>query len=490
MARVRKLKKTFHAEVELVDMATDGRSVAKHEDRVIFVEGGVPGDTVEVFVFGRQKGVLAGRVVKLIKPSPKREQAVCEHFGYCGGCKWQNVKYEGQMGYKEQHVLNSLTRIGKVEAKEYLPILGSKHIYNYRNKVEFSFSTSGWRTPEQMEAGIEFPKEGVLGYHAPKFFDKVIPIDQCHLPPNEVNAIRNEVGKLALENAYPFYNIRSHEGWLRTLGFRTSVANGELMVILVVAEEKKEWIETIFQHLETKFPEITHLVWIVNPKMNSVYSDQPYHLWKGSPYLTESLGKYQFHIRPLSFFQTNPRQATELYGVVEKYLKASLSEENEKHNIVYDLYSGTGSIGIFVSDHVNKVIGIEYVQSAVDDAWDNIRLNELDESRFSFYAGDMKKILTSELVEKEGQPDVIIADPPRQGMDPKVVKQILKVSPAYIIYVSCKPATQARDLEMMKGDYDLLSVQPVDMFPHTAHVENVVWMKRKENPASLQESGE
>jgi len=490
MARIRKIKNPQRIELTLEDAASDGRTVARHEEKVVFVEGGVPGDRAEVFIFGKQKKFLVGRIEKLIEASPDRVDPPCDHFGVCGGCKWQDMAYEAQIKFKENQVLNAIQRIGKIEAGEALPILGSREIFHYRNKVEFSFSRSVWRTKEEMDKGIEYPAEGALGYHTPRFFDKVIPIEECHLPHPLVNEIRNETERFAIEHQYPFYNIREHEGWLRTLAFRSSVANDELMVILVVAEENKDRIDHIFHHLEARFPAITHLIWIVNKKLNSVYLDQEFRIWKGSPYLTENLGGYDFRIRPLSFFQTNPKQAQVLYGAVRQYLEKALPEGQDMHPVVYDLYSGTGSIGIFVSQLVRKIVGIEYVQSAVDDAWENVKLNHLDEKQFSFYAGDMKAILTDELVEKEGHPDVIIADPPRQGMDPKVVKQIIKVRPEHIIYVSCKPATQARDLEMLRDYYELLSIQPVDMFPHTAHVENIAFLKKRPLPLLINRSEE
>lgn len=479
MARIRRIKNPLYIELELIDAASDGRALGRHEEKVVFVEGGVPGDRVEAKVFAKQKKFLVASIEKLLEASVERQDPQCEHFEVCGGCKWQHMVYEAQIKYKEQQVLAALKRIGKVESREYLPILGSKEIFNYRNKVEFSFSRAVWFTKEELDSGKPFPEEGALGYHAPGFFDKVLPIDECHLTLPLVNEIRNEIERFSVEQGYPFYNIREHAGFLRTLGFRNSIANEEMMVILVVAQDDPEKVEAIFSHLEEKFPQITHYVWVLNQKLNSVYSDQEVRFWKGEPWMTEMMGNYKFRIRPLSFFQTNPKQAKELYGVVARYLQRILPEGQGQFETVYDLYSGTGSIGIFISEFAKKIVGIEYVQSAVDDAWENVRLNDLEEERFSFYAGDMKDILNDELVAKEGQPDVIIADPPRQGMDPRVVKQILKVLPGHIIYVSCKPATQARDLEMMSEQYELMSVQPVDMFPHTAHVENVVLLRRK-----------
>ena len=468
--------KPFTAKMEILDAATDGRAVAKHEGKAIFITGGVPGDVAEVHVYRKEKSILVGRIEEIETPSPNRIEPVCAHFEDCGGCKWQQMNYETQLRYKENQVVNVLRRIGHLQPEESRPIMGAPEPYFYRNKLEFSFSTKAWLTAKDKD-NPEARKSNALGYHAPGFFDKIIHIDTCHLQQPIINDIRNEIGHFAMDKEYEFYNIREHTGILRNVAFRTSNGSGEIMVILILGKNRKDVAEDIFQHLEQAFPQITQMVYVINEKPNSMYSDLPYHAWKGNPWITENLEQYQFKIRPVSFFQTNPHQALELYKVVRGYLKDCLPEGADKHHTVYDLYSGTGSIGIFVSELVEKVVGIEYVQSAVDDAWENIRLNGLEEKRFSFYAGDMKLILTDELVQKEGAPDVIIADPPRQGMDRKVVEQILKVRPQHVIYVSCKPSTQARDMAMMQEWYDLISIQPVDMFPQTAHVENVALLR-------------
>lgn len=462
--------------MHLIDAASDGRAVARHDGQVIFVERGVPGDVADVHVFRKQKKMMVGRIESITKPSESRIEPVCEHFGLCGGCKWQMMDYKTQLFFKQKQVEDALTRIGKVEVGEQLPILPSESDYFYRNKLEFTFSNKAWLTLEQIQSGETF-EHRVAGYHTPRAFDKIIDIDTCHLQRPIVNDIRNEVRDFARAEGITFFDIRTHEGFLRSLVFRTSEHTGELMVVLIVGKDDPEMVGKIFTHLEGKFPEITNYLWIHNHKANSSFSDLPFRSWKGPEYITERLGFFDFRISPTSFFQTNPRQAGRLYGVVKDWLADSLPEGKEKHPVVYDLYSGTGSIGIFVAELAEKIVGVEYVESSIADAWENVKLNDLD--HFAFYAGDMKKILTPEFVDMQGRPDVIIADPPRAGMDPKVVQRILEILPEYIIYVSCKPATQARDIELMSEAYEVLKTQPVDMFPQTAHVENVAWLKRR-----------
>jgi 23S rRNA (uracil1939-C5)-methyltransferase len=478
MGRKRRIE-PFTADMKLLDAASDGRAVARHEGEVVFVEGGVPGDEAEVLVFGRQKKVLVGRIQVLHQPSAHRVEPQCVHFNHCAGCKWQQMAYEAQIDFKHTQVVNILRRVGKVEIGEVLPILGAPQPYWYRNKLEFSFSSKPWLTPEDMDNPDIDPRS--LGFHAPRIFDKVLNIDQCLLQSELTNRVRNALGDYARRHDIPFYDLREHTGFLRTLTFRTSRYLDECMIILVVAEDDPARIDAIFSHLAEHFPEITSFVWVHNPKLNSVYSDLPYRVWRGPGYLTEKLGNYQFRIRPVSFFQTNPEQAERLYGVVRDFLLETLPQGQSRHPVMYDLYSGTGSIGIFVEQYAEKIVGVEYVESAVQDAWENVRLNALPEERFSFYAGDMKDLLRAPLVEKEGHPDLVIADPPRQGIDGKVVKRLLEILPQHIIYVSCKPATQARDLELMREWYEVVKVRPVDMFPQTAHVENVVLLRKRDS---------
>ncbi|MEZ4775266.1 MAG: 23S rRNA (uracil(1939)-C(5))-methyltransferase RlmD [Bacteroidia bacterium] len=467
----------FRAEMEIKDAASDGRAVARHGEQVVFIEGGVPGDIAEVFVFRKQDKLLVGKIERLIKASEDRVEAPCQHFGLCGGCKWQNMSYQAQLGFKESQVINSLQRIGKVEIGKALPILGCENPFYYRNKLEFTFSDRAWVPKDQLDFFNEMDLRS-LGYHMPGMFDKVLDIEECLLQIPLINDIRNELRTYARENDLSFYNIRDNTGFLRNIVFRTSVSTGEMMVILVVNGNDMEVIAPILSHLEARFPQITDFIWVDNHKVNSVYADLPFHVWKGKPYITERLGTYDFRIRATSFFQTNPKQAAVLYGVVKSFLTEALPEGQNRFQTIYDLYSGTGSIGIYVSPLAEKIVGIEYVNAAVEDAWENVRINNL-ENQFSFYAGDMKDLLNDDLINKEGRPEVIIADPPRQGMAPQVVKKISELAPHHIIYVSCKPATQARDLEMLDDWYEVLKIQPVDMFPQTAHVENVALLKRR-----------
>lgn len=473
MGRSRRIK-PFLAEMTLIDAAAEGWAIARHEERVIFVEGGVPGDVAMVYVYRKHKKQLFGRIETLIEPSPARIEPSCEHFEVCGGCKWQMMTYAHQLKFKQKLVEDAFERIAKVEPKEKMPILGSESDYYYRNKLEFTFSNKAWLTKAQIDSG-EIIDQRVAGFHVARIFDKVINIQNCLLQKAIINDIRNEIRKYAREQNWPFYNIRENEGLLRSLIFRTTEHEDQLMVVMVIAEERQDVIDELFSHLETKFPQITHFLWIHNPKLNSSYYDLPFRLWKGSEYVVERLDNFYFQISPTSFFQTNPNQAKRLYDIVKSMLKEVMPEGQNKHHTVYDLYSGTGSIGIFVSGLAAHIVGIEYVESSIADAWKNVALNKL--SHFSFYAGDMQKVLTPDLVKKEGHPDVIITDPPRAGMDPKVVKRVLEIAPKHIIYVSCKPATQARDIALLSEKYELVRIQPVDMFPQTAHVENIALLR-------------
>ncbi|MDP5168802.1 MAG: 23S rRNA (uracil(1939)-C(5))-methyltransferase RlmD [Bacteroidia bacterium] len=470
----------FTAEMTMLDAATDGRAVARHENQVVFVEGGVPGDVALVHVFRTEKKLLIGRVVELITPSPQRVAAACQHVDLCGGCKWQHLSYEGQLTFKENQVKQVFKRIAKMDTGEFLPILGSDPVFYYRNKTEFSFSTERWIVDRDSEPADA--DQRALGYHIARSFSKVMDIEECLLHHPDTNAIRNEVRVFARAKNYTFHDHKNHGGLLREIAFKTSVHTGELMVMLVIGEDGSKAhkaVDDIFTHLEGLFPAITHFVWIVNQKNNNFYTDLPANIWKGSEYLTEALGPHRFRIRPTSFFQTNPRQAVVLYDVVKDFLLEVIGGPDKKIDILYDLYSGTGSIGIHLKNWANHVVGIEYVESAVQDARENLKENGLTEG-FSFYAGDMKDLLTHDLVAKEGSPQVIVADPPRQGMAPQVVQRLIEMQAPWIIYVSCKPSTQARDIAMMQDYYEIVKLQPVDMFPHTAHVENVALLKLKD----------
>ncbi len=455
------------------DAASDGRAVARHDGQVVFVEGGIPGDVAEVFVYKRDKKMLNGRVEQILTPSPMRIDPVCAHFGVCGGCKWQMMDYQDQLRFKEKQVLDAFSRIAKVPVGEIRPILGSPSAYHYRNKLEFTFSAKAWLTREQMDSGDEF-EQRVCGFHRPGAFDKIIDVESCHLQRSVINGIRNAIRDFGRENGWTFYNIKERHGFLRNVVFRTSESTGELMVLLIVEDHDPEKIDVLFTLLEARFPEISDLLWMVNKKGNSSFSDLGLIVWKGKSYITERLGGFDFRIHPTSFFQTNPIQAERLYDVVRAYVQGVIPAGKEKIGTLYDLYSGTGSIGIFNSDLAETVAGIEYVEAAVVDARKNAEINQL--SHLHYFAGDIR-LLIQQLTSDFPTPEVVITDPPRAGMDARVVAALLELAPQHIIYVSCQPATQARDVELLAEKYDVMSMQPVDMFPQTAHVENVAWLK-------------
>ncbi|RMG23006.1 MAG: 23S rRNA (uracil(1939)-C(5))-methyltransferase RlmD [Bacteroidetes bacterium] len=465
----------YTVELDISGTAADGFAVGRHDGRVIFVEYAVPGDKAEVEVFKRHKKQHFGRISRLLVPSPHRVEARCAHFGVCGGCKWQMMAYEAQLKFKQQQVLDAFERIGKLIPQKCLPIVGAEAPYYYRNKLEFTFSNKAWLTRDQIDSGQDFDQR-VLGFHKPRIFDKIIDIDHCYLQTPLINDIRNEVKTFARQRQWPFYDIRNNQGLLRNLLFRTTLHQNQLMVVLILADNRPDVVDELFGHLESKFPQITHYLWIHNPKKNSSYSDLPFQLWKGKEVVVEKMGDYLFQISPTSFFQTNPRQAEKMYQLIYELAAACRPAGAAPFEVLYDLYAGTGSIGIFLSSLAKKVVGIEYVEAAVEDARKNVALNGL--SHFTFYAGDIKKILSPELVSREGRPGLLIADPPRAGMDARVVAQILEIAPQNIIYVSCKPATQARDIVLLQQKYELLSIQPVDMFPQTAHVENIALLRR------------
>ncbi|MBL0017313.1 MAG: 23S rRNA (uracil(1939)-C(5))-methyltransferase RlmD [Bacteroidetes bacterium] len=459
--------------VPIVDCTHEGKGVGRKDEFVVFVEKTVPGDLVDVRVTGKEKKVPVGVVERMIKPSEDRVAATCQHFGDCGGCKWQNLSYEKQLFYKERQVTEALRRIGHLQVGEARPILGCLSPFNYRNKVEFTFSNKQWVPAEQMQKGEPIEWNGALGYHVARFFDKIIPIETCHLHLPAIDAIRNEIRDFTRARKDTWYDIKAHTGYYRNVLFRTSEGTGELMVLVLVAEDDIEPVNALFEHLSAKFPEITSLLWIFNPKMNDSFSDLEPRIWKGNASIIEHLGPWKYRISPTSFFQTNTTQAKRLYDVVRDFV-------GEKTGIIYDLYCGAGSIGIFINDLADKVVGVEYVDSAVKDAYENCKLNGLN--HLSFYSGNLKDILKPEFVAREGRPDVIVTDPPRAGMDEPVVQQLLEIAAPRIVYVSCNPATQARDLQLLSAKYDVLISQPVDMFPQTSHVENVVLLElRSEN---------
>jgi 23S rRNA (uracil1939-C5)-methyltransferase len=467
--------------IEIIDAGSEGKAVARIDDKVIFIPYVVPGDIVDVKIVKKRKSYFEGKAIKIHKYSDLRVDPLCSHFGLCGGCKWQNLTYEKQLFYKQKQVFDNFTRIGKFQFPEILPIIPSKNQYYYRNKIEFTFSNKKWLTDLSQEdfESKERTMNG-LGFHIPGMFNRIVDIDHCYLQKEPTNEIRLAIKKFALENNLTFYNVNKWEGLLRNLIIRNT-STGELMVIMIFRYNEKENIEKLMNFIAGKFPEITSLMYIVNEKRNDDLSDQKPVLFKGKDFIVEKMTNdfgsenktLEFKIGPLSFFQTNSFQANRLY---ETAINFAGFKGNET---VYDLYTGTGTIANYIASSVKKVIGIEYVESSVEDAKINTKLNKI--TNIEFFAGVMEKILNEDFFEKHGKPDVIITDPPRAGMHDKVIKQILQVQPDRIVYVSCNPATQARDIALMDKDYYVDKVQPVDMFPQTHHVENVVLLKLRES---------
>ena len=455
-------------QVEITGVAAEGKALARVDDMVVFVPFVAPGDVVDLQLYRKKHKYAEGRVVKVHSYSPLRVEPFCQHFGVCGGCKWQHLPYEYQLQFKQQQVVDNLTRIGKVELPEISPIKGSAKQRFYRNKLEFTFSNKSWLTFEELQSEQEFDCRNALGFHIPNMFDKVLDIKKCWLQDDISNRIRLSIRAFALEHGYEFFDLREQRGLLRNMIVRTA-STGEIMLIVVFYEPDHEKIKALMQHVADCFPEITSLLYIVNQKANDTITDQEVHLFRGRDYILETMEGLQFKVGPKSFYQTNSEQAYELYKVARDF--ASLTGEE----LVYDLYTGTGTIANFVSCQARKVIGIEYVPEAIEDAKVNAELNGLENTLF--FAGDMKDILTTGFIEQYGRPDVIITDPPRAGMHDDVIKTILFARPKRIVYVSCNPATQARDLSLLDGAYAVKKVQPVDMFPHTHHVENVVLLE-------------
>ncbi len=466
-------KKKFHLfeNIEVVDTAAKGKTVAKSPDgRVVFLSNAVPGDIVDIRTGRKRKSYYEGKAVKFHHLSEKRVDPVCEHFGLCGGCKWQHMNYQDQLSYKQKEVTNNLIRIGHLELPEITPIAGCEKIYFYRNKMEFSFSDSRWLTEEELKSDIEFEDKNACGFHIPGMWDKIFDISKCHLQEDPSNAIRNSVKKFALENEITFFNPRHRTGMLRTLMIRIS-STGEIMIVIQFFEEDKEKRELLLEYIAESFKEITSLQYIINEKGNDSIYDQDIILFKGRDHIFEEMEGLKFKINAKSFYQTNSSQAYKLYKIARNFADLQGDE------IVYDLYTGTGTIAQFVASKAKKVIGVESVPQAIEDAKENARLNGIDNT--VFYDGDMAKVFTQEFIEQNGHPDLIITDPPRDGMHQKVVAQILQILPEKIVYISCNSATQARDLALMKEDYVIEKSQAVDMFPQTHHVENVVLLKRR-----------
>lgn len=463
-------KKPLLENVEIKKIAAEGKSIAYIDEKILFVPNTVPGDIVDVQVTRKRKSFLEGFVVKTRKLSELRVTPPCAHFGTCGGCKWQNLPYEMQLKFKQQEVIDNLERIGKVQLKNIAPILGSAQTSRYRNKLEFTFSSKRFLTREEILRDADIERAPALGFHVPGLFDKVVDIENCHLQGSPSNEIRNFIRGYAREHALAFFDIRNQEGFLRTLIIRTS-STGEVMVVLAFFHEDREAREALLEALYSRFPQITSLMYVINEKANDTLTDQEIICYKGRDHIFEEMEGLKFKIGPKSFYQTNSEQARNLYSRVRELARLT-GREN-----VYDLYTGTGTIANFIARDAAKVIGIEYVPEAIEDAKVNSALNGI--ANTSFYAGDMKEVLDEAFIAVHGRPDVIITDPPRAGMHPDVVATILHAAPERIVYVSCNSATQARDLHLMDAQYEVLAVQSVDMFPHTHHVENIVLLGRR-----------
>ena len=466
--------------ITIESVAAEGKCIFHYDDKVVFVPFCVPGDVVDVQITKKKHSFMEGRVERIISYSKVRETPMCEHFGICGGCKWQNLPYEEQLKAKQQQVFDQLTRIGKVELPPFQPILGSVKTKEYRNKLEFGCANKRWYTKEEIaalppkEEGQEGNlSESAIGFHITGAFDKIYPIKKCWLMDDLHNEIRNEISRYAKENSISFYDIRAQHGLLRDLMMRNS-NTGEFMLLVQFhydEEGDEQKAMQLLQHIADTFPQITSLIYVDNQKGNDTFGDLELTTFKGTDFIYETMEDLKFKVGPKSFYQTNTDQAYHLYCVARSFAQLTGGE------LVYDLYTGTGTIANFVAHQAKQVIGIEYVPEAIEDAKENSHVNGINNTLF--YAGDMKDILTDDFIQEHGQPDVIITDPPRAGMHADVVKVILNAAPKRIVYVSCNPATQARDLQLMDADYKVAAVQPVDMFPHTPHVENVVLLERR-----------
>jgi 23S rRNA (uracil1939-C5)-methyltransferase len=464
--------KVIFENITVLDAGAKGVSVAKApEGQIIFIPNVVPGDVVDVQTLKKRKAYFEGKAIKFHEYSNDRVEPVCQHFGACGGCKWQNMNYDKQLFYKNQEVFNNLKRIGKIELPDFEPILGSEKQFFYRNKMEFGFSDTRWMTDAEIQSGVEFDNKNALGFHIPSMWDKILDIEKCHLQEDPSNAIRNEIKRFATENDLEFFNARNHTGLLRTLMIRTA-STGEIMVLIQFYKEDKAQRELLMNHIHTTFPQITSLQYVINGKANDTLYDQDIQLFKGRDYILEEMEGLHFSINAKSFYQTNSDQAYELYKITREFAGLTGNE------VVYDLYTGTGTIAQFISKQAKKVIGVEAVPEAIFDAKENAKRNSI--TNCEFYVGDMKNVFNDDFIAQHGQPDVIITDPPRDGMHKDVVEQILKIAPDKVVYVSCNSATQARDLALMDEKYKVTRVRPVDMFPQTHHVENVVLLERRE----------
>ena len=466
----RKKEQPIIENVPITDIGAEGKAIAHIDGMVTFVPFVVPGDVADIKIIKKKKRYAEGRAVAIRQYSDKRATPQCPHFGTCGGCRWQNLVYDEQLAAKQQQVRDNLERLGHIDCQGMLPICGSDEVFYYRNKLEFTFSTRAWHElPPQKSTDTPEP-DGALGFHIPTLFDKVLNIEHCALQPDLSNQIRLAVRDYAVAHRLPYYDIRNHTGCLRNLIIRNT-GTGEWMVVLVIAERHPGW-EGLMEHLHTRFPQITSLQYIVNDKMNDAYADLPSTTYAGSDHITEVMEGYNgaaplcFTIRPQTFYQTNSRQAQRLYSFVAQF--AGLTPDD----LVYDLYTGTGTIALFLAHLCRHVVGIEYVEDSIVAARENALQNHITNTEF--HAGDMAQVLTPDFVAAHGHPDVVVTDPPRAGMHEKVVEQLLAMQPRKIVYVSCNPATQARDLALLAAKYRVARIQPVDMFPHTQHVENIV----------------
>ena len=465
----------FINNVEIIDAGSEGMSIAKPEEKVVFIPFGDPGDIVDSQVFKKKSNCFDGKIVNIVKESDKRVKPVCQHFGLCGGCKWQHLDYQWQLYYKQKQVKDNLDRIAKIEYPEITPILGCEKQYYYRNKVEYSFSNRKWLTDGAPAGTYTEEQCKGFGYHLPGLFDRVIDIEHCYLQAEPSNEIRLFIKDFTMEKGLSYHNVRAHQGTMRNVIVRCN-GKGEFMVIIIINEENPIVRNELIPALSEKFPQIISIMLVINPKFNDTISDLPFECLKGDPYLIETMNSprigfedLSFRVGPVSFFQTNVYQAERLYKAAFDLADVSGDE------LMYDLYTGTGTIALYFSRFVKKVVGIEYVEEAIADARINAQINNIDNA--TFYAGDMAKVLDDAFIVENGTPDIIVTDPPRAGMADKVIEQLKKIKAKKIIYISCNPATQARDLQLLNDLYEVVAVQPVDMFPHTQHVENIASLK-------------
>ncbi len=456
--------------VRITDIGAEGNALARVNNLVVFIPMLIPGDVVDIQVIKKRKKYMEGRVVRFHEYSSDRIIPRCKHFGVCGGCKWQHLPYDLQLKFKEKQVRDNLMRIGKIDLPEIRPILGSSRIFLYRNKLEYTFSDKRWLTSEEINSDNKFEKEGALGFHIPGLFDKVLDIEECHLQPEPSNSIKNAVKHYATENHLKFFDLQEQEGFLRNLVIRTT-REGNVMIIVVFFHEDVEKRTGLLEFLSSQFPQITSLFYVINSKRNDSLNDQEPVNFKGENYLTEEMDGLMFRIGPKSFYQTNSMQTLELYRIAKDFAGLTGKE------IVYDLYTGTGTIANFIASDARKVIGIEYIEEAIQDARINSEFNGIKNTKF--FSGDMKDVLTESFLISNGHPDVIITDPPRAGMHEDVIRIIASAAPEKIVYISCNPSTQSRDIQLLSEKYMVVTVQPVDMFPHTHHVENVVLMQKR-----------